>query len=160
MSSVNKAIVLGRLGADPDIRTMGSGDRVANFRLATSEKWKDSNGEKHERTEWHTVTVWNDGLVRVIEQYVKKGSQVYIEGQLQTRKWQDQNGVDRYSTEIVLKKYRGELVLLGGKNEDSDQSSSRTTADDYANASGGSYTSQTAQTSHQRPLDDEQDIPF
>lgn len=114
MSSLNKAMVIGNLGADPEIRSFQNGGKVANFRIATSEAWKDKNtGEKQERTEWHSIAVFNEGLVGVIERYVKKGSKVYVEGQLQTRKWQDQNGVDRYSTEIVLRPYNGTLVLLG-----------------------------------------------
>lgn len=113
--SLNKVQVLGNLGQDPEIRSFPNGGRVANMSIATSETWKDKNtGEKKERTEWHRVAVFIDGLVGVIEQYVKKGSKVYIEGQLETRKWQDQSGADRYSTEIVLRPYSGQLILLGG----------------------------------------------
>lgn len=113
--SLNKVQVLGNLGQDPEIRSFPNGGRVANLSIATSETWKDKNtGEKKERTEWHRVAVFVDGLVGVIEQYVKKGSKVYIEGQLETRKWQDQSGADRYSTEIVLRPYSGQLILLGG----------------------------------------------
>lgn len=116
--SVNKVILIGNVGADPEIRSLNSGDRVANIRLATSETWKDrSTGEKKERTEWHRVVVFNDGLVGVIENYVRKGSKLYVEGQIQTRKWQDQSGEDRYSTEIVLQKFGGSITLLGGKND-------------------------------------------
>lgn len=115
--SVNKVILLGHLGADPEIRTFGNGGKVANVRLATSERWRDKNtGENREKTEWHTVAIFGEGLVRVVEQYLKKGSQIYIEGKLQTRKWQDQSGNDRYSTEIVLQGFDGKLVMLGGGN--------------------------------------------
>lgn len=111
--SVNKVILIGNLGRDPEIRSFSNGGRVANMRIATSETWKDKNsGERKERTEWHTVSVMNDALVGIIEQYVKKGSKVYIEGQLETRKWQDQSGADKYSTEVVLRPYNGVLTML------------------------------------------------
>ena len=114
MSSLNKTMLIGNVGADPEIRSFQNGGKVANLRIATSETWKDKNtGEKQERTEWHTVAVFNEGLVGVIERFVKKGSKLYIEGQLQTRKWQDQSGNDRWSTEVVLKPFNGTLVLLG-----------------------------------------------
>jgi len=115
MSSVNKVILVGNLGADPEVRSMQNGSKVANLRIATSESWKDkASGERKERTEWHTVVIWNDGLVGVVERFLKKGSKVYIEGQLQTRKWQDQSGADRYSTEVVLQGYGGTLAMLDG----------------------------------------------
>ena len=115
MSSLNKVQLIGNVGADPEIRSMSSGSRVANLRIATSESWKDkSTGERKEKTEWHSVVVWNEGLVGVIERFVHKGSKLYIEGQLQTRKWQDQSGADRYSTEVVLQGYGSSLVLLDG----------------------------------------------
>lgn len=129
--SVNKAILIGNVGADPDIRSFDGGGKVANFSLATSESWKDRNtGEKRERTEWHRIVVWNEGLVGVVQQYVKKGDKLYIEGEIQTRKWQDQSGQDRYSTEIVLTGYSGKLVLLGqagggGKASDPNGNSTR-----------------------------------
>jgi single-strand DNA-binding protein len=114
--SVNKVILVGNLGRDPEIRTLGSGDRVANLRLATSESWRDrASGERKERTEWHQVVIFNENLVKVAESYLKKGSTVYIEGALQTRKWTDQQGVEKYSTEVVLQKFRGELTMLGGR---------------------------------------------
>lgn len=114
--SVNKVILIGNLGADPEVRSFQNGGKVANMRIATSETWKDKNsGEKKERTEWHTVAVFAEGLVRIVEQYLSKGSKVYIEGQLETRKWQDQSGADRYSTEIVLRPYAGTLVMLSGQ---------------------------------------------
>ena len=120
--SVNKVILVGNLGAEPEIRTLNSGDRVANLRLATSESWKDkSSGERKERTEWHSVVIFNDSLVKVAENYLRKGSTVYLEGSLQTRKWTDQSGADRYSTEVVLQKFRGELTMLGGKSADADR---------------------------------------
>jgi len=114
--SVNKVILIGNLGADPEVRSFQNGGKVANMRIATSETWKDKNsGEKKERTEWHTVAVFAEGLVRIVEQYLSKGSKVYIEGKLETRKWQDQSGADRYSTEIVLRPYAGTLVMLSGQ---------------------------------------------
>ncbi|EJF80939.1 single-stranded DNA-binding protein [Bartonella doshiae] len=114
--SLNKVILIGNLGADPEVRRLNSGDQVANLRIATSESWRDRNtNERKERTEWHNIVIFNENLVKVAEQYLKKGSKIYIEGQLQTRKWQDQNGNDRYTTEIVLQKYRGELQMLDGR---------------------------------------------
>ena len=111
--SVNKVILIGNLGADPEIRRTQDGRPVANLRLATSESWRDkATGERKEKTEWHRVVIFNENLCRIAEQYLKKGSKVYIEGQLQTRKWQDQSGQDRYSTEVVLQGFRGELTLL------------------------------------------------
>jgi len=111
--SVNKVILVGNLGADPEIRRTQDGRPVANLRLATSESWKDkTTGERREKTEWHRVVIFNENLCRIAEQYLKKGSKVFIEGQLQTRKWQDQAGQDRYSTEVVLQGFRGELTLL------------------------------------------------
>jgi single-strand DNA-binding protein len=116
--SVNKVILVGNLGADPEIRRLNSGDPVVNFRIATSESWRDKNsGERKEKTEWHNVVVFNDNLAKVAEQYLKKGMKVYIEGQLQTRKWQDQTGNDRYTTEIVLQKFRGELQMLDARGQ-------------------------------------------
>lgn len=114
--SVNKVILVGNLGQDPEIRTFPSGGKVANLRIATSETWKDRNtGERRERTEWHTVAIYSEPLVRVAEQYLKKGSKVYVEGQLETRKWQDQSGNDRYSTEVALRPFRSELHMLDGR---------------------------------------------
>jgi single-strand DNA-binding protein len=114
--SVNKVILIGNLGADPEIRTFQNGGKIANLRIATSETWKDRNtGERKERTEWHTVVIHSEPLVRVAEQYLKKGSKIYVEGQLETRKWQDQSGADRYSTEVALRPYRSELTMLEGR---------------------------------------------
>jgi len=118
MASVNKVILIGNLGADPEIRSLGSGDRVANLRIATSETWRDrTSGERKERTEWHRVVIFNDNLVKVAENYLRKGSTVYIEGAIQTRKWTDQSGVEKYSTEIVLQKFRGELQMLDARGQ-------------------------------------------
>ncbi len=115
--SVNKVILIGNLGADPEVRTFQNGGKVCNLRIATSESWKDKNtGERREKTEWHTVAIFSEGLVRVCEQYLRKGSKVYIEGALQTRKWQDQSGNDRYSTEVVLSGFNGTLVMLDGRS--------------------------------------------
>ena len=119
--SVNKVILVGNLGADPEIRRLNSGDPVVNLRIATSETWRDRNsGERQERTEWHRVVIFNDNLAKVAEQYLKKGMKVYVEGQLQTRKWQDQSGQERYSTEIVLQKFRGELQMLDARGQGSE----------------------------------------
>ncbi len=116
--SVNKVILIGNLGRDPEVRTFGNGGKVCNLRIATSENWKDKNtGERREKTEWHSVAIFNDGLVRIAEQYLKKGSKVYIEGALQTRKYQAQDGSDRYSTEVVLQGFGGTLTMLDGRSE-------------------------------------------
>jgi single-strand DNA-binding protein len=124
--SVNKVILVGNLGRDPEVRRLGSGDPVVNLRIATSETWKDkASGERKEKTEWHSVVIFNENLARVAEQYLKKGSKVYLEGQLQTRKWTDQQGVEKYSTEVVLQRFRGELTILdsrgGGGSEFGDE---------------------------------------
>ena len=125
--SVNKVILIGNLGADPEVRSFQNGGKVCNLRIATSETWKDKNtGERREKTEWHTVAIFQEGLVRIAEQYLKKGSKVYIEGKLQTRKWQDQSGADRYSTEVVLTGFDGTLTMLDGRS-------------DNAGGGGGSY---------------------
>ena len=114
--SVNKVIIIGNLGRDPEVRSFSNGGKVCNLRIATSENWRDKNsGERRERTEWHSVAIFNENLVRLAEQYLRKGSKVYIEGQLETRKWQDQSGQDRYSTEVVLRPYKGEMTFLDGK---------------------------------------------
>ena len=145
MASLNRACILGNLGADPEVRTFDNGGKVCNLRIATSETWKDKNtGEKKEKTEWHTVAIFSEGLVGVAERYLKKGSKVYIEGKLQTRKWQDQSGNDRYSTEIVLQGFDSKLVMLGG-NEGGGQS-------------GGGYGGQSQDSQSGNVPDDE--IPF
>lgn len=116
--SVNKVIIVGNLGRDPEVRSFPNGGKVVNLRVATSETWKDRNtGERKERTEWHSVAIFNENLGRIAEQYLRKGSTVYLEGALETRKWQDQSGQDRYTTEIVLRAFRGELTLLGGRGD-------------------------------------------
>ncbi|MGG5808489.1 single-stranded DNA-binding protein [Falsiroseomonas sp. CW058] len=115
MAGVNKVILVGRLGRDPEVRNFQNGGRVVNLRLATSERYKDREGNMQERTEWHSVAIFNEKLGEIAEKYLRKGSEVYLEGQLETRKWQDQSGQDRYTTEIVLRQYRGEIALLGGR---------------------------------------------
>jgi single-strand DNA-binding protein len=135
--SVNKVILVGNLGRDPEVRRTGNGDPIVNLRIATSETWRDKqSGERRERTEWHSIVIFNEALGRIAEQYLKKGSKIYIEGQLQTRKWQDQSGADRYSTEVVLQRYRGELTILdsrggGGGGGDRDE------GDGYGRGGGG-----------------------
>ncbi|MEO1732754.1 MAG: single-stranded DNA-binding protein [Pseudomonadota bacterium] len=131
--SVNKVILIGNLGRDPEVRTFQNGGKVCNLRIATSETWKDRNtGERRERTEWHSVAIFSEPLARVAEQYLRKGSKVYIEGQLETRKWQDQSGQDRYSTEVVLRPYTSTLTMLDGRG-DSDGGGS------YGGQAGGGY---------------------
>ena len=116
--SVNKVILLGNLGRDPEVRSTQDGMKIVNLNIATSERWKDRNsGEQRERTEWHRVVIFNENLARIAEQYLRKGNTVYLEGQLQTRKWTDQQGVEKYTTEVVLQRYRGDLTLLGSRNE-------------------------------------------
>ena len=131
--SLNKVLLIGRLGADPEIKQMINGKSVARLSLATSQSWKDKNtGEKKEKTEWHRVVVFNEGLVNVVQQYLKKGAQVYIEGQLSTRKWKDeQTGQDKYSTEIILQGYNSTLTMLGGSNSNNNLSSSPTKNNDF-----------------------------
>ena len=116
--SLNKVCLLGNLGRDPEIRTMQNGKKVANFSIATSERWRGNDGNQQERTEWHRIVVFSEGLVGVIERYVKKGSKLYIEGALQTRKWQDQQGQDRYSTEVTLQNFNSKLIMLDGRSND------------------------------------------
>jgi single-strand DNA-binding protein len=115
--SVNKVIIVGNLGRDPEVRSFPNGGKVVNLNIATSETWRDkASGERKERTEWHRVAIFNEALGKIAEQYLKKGSTVYLEGQLETRKWQDQSGAERYTTEVVLRQFRGELTLLGGRD--------------------------------------------
>ena len=164
--SVNKVILIGNLGRDPEVRNFPNGGKVCNLRIATSENWKDRNtGERREKTEWHSVAIFSEPLVRVAEQYLRKGSKIYIEGQLETRKWQDQSGADRYSTEVVLRPYRSELTMLDGR---SDNTSASTGYGSIGNEDMGSYDSSAPavddyspaqrQPSPSRDLDDE--IPF
>ncbi len=135
--SVNKVILVGNLGADPEIRRLQSGEPVANLRIATSESWRDrQSGERKDKTEWHSIVIFNENLAKVAEQYLKKGAKVYVEGQLQTRKWTDQQGNDKYTTEIVLQKFRGELQMLDSRGE-GQQSQSRQSEQTYAQQSAG-----------------------
>ena len=164
MGSVNKVILVGNLGRDPETRRLGNGDPVVNLRIATSETWRDKqSGERREKTEWHSVVIFNEGLCRVAEQYLKKGAKVYIEGQLQTRKWQDKDGQDRYTTEVVLQGFNSVLTMLdgrsggGGMSEDSSDSYSAP-----SNGDGGGRRAPAAAKgggkSFDKALDDE--IPF
>lgn len=155
--SVNKVILVGNLGADPEIRRLNSGDPVVNLRIATSESWRDKNsGERKEKTEWHNVVIFNEDIAKVAEQYLKKGMKVYIEGSMQTRKWQDQHGGDRYTTEVVLQKFRGELQMLtsgGGERPPAPNGQ-----DDYGRQSGARDSGGQGSGNSGRDLDDE--IPF
>ena len=140
--SINKVILIGNLGKDPEVRRLNSGDQVVSFPVATSETWRDKNsGERKERTEWHNVVIFNENLGKVAEQYCKKGTKVYLEGQLQTRKWQDQSGNDRYTTEVVLQRFRGELQLLdsrgGGEGRDSFPDEGGARPSNFNRAAGG-----------------------
>ena len=138
--SVNKVILIGNLGADPEVRRTGSGDPVVNLRIATSENWRDkATGERREKTEWHTVVIFNENIAKVAENYLRKGSKVYIEGQLQTRKWQDRDGNDRYSTEVVVQRYRGELTMLEGRGEGGGASGGGGGRGGYDEERGGGY---------------------
>lgn len=158
--SVNKVILIGNLGKDPEVRRLNSGDPVVNLRVATTESWRDKQtGERKEKTEWHNVVIFNENIAKVAEQYLKKGSSVYIEGQLQTRKWTDQSGAEKYTTEVVLQKYRGELTMLGGKG---DGGGSRSYDDDgggsVSSRAGNKRVSDGPRESFSQDLDDE--IPF
>ena len=156
--SVNKVIIVGNLGRDPEVRTFQNGGKVCNLRIATSENWKDRNtGERKERTEWHSVAIFSEPLARIAEQYLKKGSKVYIEGQLETRKWQDQSGNDRYSTEVVLRPYRGELTLLDSRGDNQGGGGGGGYEDGNDGYGGGGGGGQSAPPASQE-LDDE--IPF
>jgi single-strand DNA-binding protein len=152
--SVNKVILIGNCGADPEVRRTQDGRAIVNLRLATSDQWRDKNtGEKREKSEWHSIVVFNEGLAKIAEQYVKKGSKLYIEGALQTRKWQDQSGNDRYSTEVVLNGFNCAMTLLDSFKSQEDRSGG-----DYGGASGResrSPSQQAARTSHQAPYQSE-----
>jgi single-strand DNA-binding protein len=159
--SVNKVILIGNLGRDPEVRRLNSGEPVVNLRIATSESWRDkASGERKEKTEWHNVVIFNEQLAKVAEQYLKKGSTVYIEGQLQTRKWTDQSGAEKYTTEVVLQRFRGELTMLGGRGD----GGGRSYEDDGGSFSGGGggggkkRVSDGPRESFNQDLDDE--IPF
>jgi len=159
MAGVNKVILVGNLGADPEARSLNNGGEVVNMRIATSESWKDKDGNRQERTEWHNVVIFNENLGRVAKSYLRKGSKVYVEGQIQTRKWQDQSGNDRYTTEIVLQRFRGELVLLDSREGGSGGGSFG--GDDYGSSSfgGGSKPQSRPQpAAFDTDLDD--DVPF
>jgi single-strand DNA-binding protein len=159
--SVNKVILVGNLGADPEARSLNNGGEVVNMRVATSESWKDRDGNRQERTEWHNVVIFNENLGRVAKSYLKKGSKVYLEGQIQTRKWQDQSGNDKYTTEVVLQRFRGELVLLDARGEGGGGGFG---GDDYGSSSGGFGGGGSKPQSRPQPaafdtdLDD--DVPF
>lgn len=156
--SVNKVILVGNVGKDPEVRFLNDGGKVASFSVATSESWKDRNtGERKDRTEWHKVVVFNDRLVDVIERYVKKGAKLYLEGQLQTRKWTDQQGQEKYTTEVVLTKFKGELAMLDGRTSDSSDFRSESPAlSDQTSSQGFSSGAPSFSSTHS--VDDE--IPF
>ncbi|CAH1671800.1 single-stranded DNA-binding protein [Chelatococcus asaccharovorans] len=161
-ASVNKVILIGNLGRDPEIRRNQAGEPIANLRIATSETWKDkATGDRKERTEWHTVVIFNEALAKVAEQYLRKGAKVYIEGQLQTRKWTDKDGIERYTTEVVLQRFRGELTMLESQRngpppaDDPDQYGTTSTRDSSA---GGNAYADRKTGKYAADLDD--DIPF
>ena len=161
--SVNKVILVGNLGADPESRSLNNGGEVVNMRIATSENWKDRDGNRQERTEWHNVVIFNENLGRVAKSYLRKGSKVYLEGQIQTRKWTDNNGNDRYTTEVVLQRFRGELVLLdraeGGGGGGGGRGGDYADQDFGGGSSGGSSRTQSRpQPAFDTDLDD--DVPF
>jgi single-strand DNA-binding protein len=163
MAGVNKVILVGNLGADPDSRSLNNGGEVVNMRIATSEQWKDRDGNRQERTEWHNVVIFNENLGRVAKNYLRKGSKVYLEGQLQTRKWTDQNGNDKYTTEVVLQRFRGELVLLdsreGGSGGSFGGGGGGSYGDDFGGGGGSSKPQQRPQpAAFDTDLDD--DVPF
>jgi single-strand DNA-binding protein len=140
--SLNKVMLIGNLGADPEIRTFQNGGKVCNLRIATSERWRDKNtGENREKTEWHTVAIFSEGLVRVCEQYLKKGSKVFVEGALQTRKWQDQSGNDRYSTEVVIQGFGGTLTMLDGRSAGDNAGGGQSGGYSSGGGQGGGYAS-------------------
>jgi single-strand DNA-binding protein len=167
MAGVNKVILVGNLGDDPEARSLNNGGEVVNLRVATSENWKDRDGNRQERTEWHRVVIFNENLGKVAKSYLKKGSKVYLEGQIQTRKWTDQSGADRYSTEIVLQRFRGELVLLdsrgqggggGGFGGGEDYGDSYGGNSDFGGSSAPRQQQRPAPASFDTDLDD--DVPF
>jgi single-strand DNA-binding protein len=162
MAGVNKVILVGNLGADPEARSLNNGGEVVNMRVATSEQWKDRDGNRQERTEWHNVVIFNENLGRVAKSYLKKGSKVYLEGQIQTRKWTDQTGNDRYTTEVVLQKFRGELVLLdsrdGGGGGGRGAFSEDFGGDDFGGGAPAKTQSRPQPAAFDTDLDD--DVPF
>lgn len=164
MAGVNKVILVGNLGDDPEARSLNNGGEVVNLRVATSETWKDKDGNRQERTEWHRVVIFNENLGRVAKSYLRKGSKVYLEGQIQTRKWTDNNGQDKYSTEVVLQRFRGELVLLdakgsgGGGGGDNDYGDSFGGGQSSGGYGGGNRPQQRPAPAFDSDLDD--DVPF
>lgn len=164
--SVNKVTLLGRLGQDPEVVSTSGDSKIVKLSLATSERWKDRNsGEQRERTEWHRVVIFNENLGRIAEQYLRKGAMVYLEGQIQTRKWQDQNGQDKYTTEVVLQRYRGELTMVGGRNDGASMdgggySMPSSGGDSYGGGGASSGGSQPPSAPPMRGNDLDDDIPF
>ncbi|MEM1391012.1 MAG: single-stranded DNA-binding protein [Pseudomonadota bacterium] len=160
--SVNKVILVGNVGQDPEVRQFQNGGQVCNLSIATSENWKDRNtGERREKTEWHRVAIFNEGLVRIVQQYVKKGSKLYIEGQLETRKWQDQNGQDKYTTEVVLRNYTGNLTMLDSRNSDGGgRSMSYDQSGGYGGGGGGGGPRQMDGPAQDFSQDFDDEIPF
>jgi len=162
--SVNKVILVGNLGADPEVRNLPSGGKVVNLSVATSESWRDRNsGERKERTEWHRVVIFSEGLTKVAEQYLRKGSKVYIEGQLQTRKWQDQNGQDKYSTEVVLQGFNSNLTMLDGRGDGEGQGSGFSAPRESQGFGGGGNRNEGRRPASTAPAFDggmDDDIPF
>ncbi len=158
--SVNKVTLIGNLGQDPEIRTFQNGGRCANLTIATSESWKDkATGERKEKTEWHRVVIFNEGLVKITESYLKKGSKVYLEGQLETRKWTDQSGQDKYTTEVVLRPFRGELTMLDSRNSGGASGFQDNNTGGYGE--GAPAAQQAASTPSAAPVDEmEDEIPF
>ena len=162
MAGVNKVTLVGNLGADPEARSLNSGGEVVNMRVATSESWKDRDGNRQERTEWHNVVIFNENLGRVAKSYLRKGSKVYLEGQLQTRKWQDQSGNDKYTTEVVLQRFRGELVLLDSREGGGGGGASRDFGDESSGGgqSGGGNRAQSRPQPAAFDTDLDDDVPF
>lgn len=156
--SLNKVTLIGNLGADPEIKSLTSGSQVANLRLATTEKWRDKNsGERKEKTEWHRIVIWSEGLVKIADQYLRKGSKLYLEGKIETRKWTDQAGVEKYSTEIVLKGFDAKLIMLDVRNGGGD----RDGGDDFGSHDGGSSRpARSGGGGRSRNSDMDDDIPF
>src|SRR5438270_10499795 len=157
MAGVNKVILVGNLGADPEARSLNNGGEVVNIRVATSEQWKDRDGNRQERTEWHNVVIFNENLGRVAKNYLRKGSKVYLEGQLQTRKWTDQSGNDKYTTEIVLQKFRGELVLLDSAGGGAGRGAF---SDDFGDPGSAPARTQSRSTPAAFVTDIDEDVPF
>lgn len=165
--SINKVILVGNLGRDPEVRHTNSGSKIVNLSIATSDSWKDKQtGERREKTEWHRVVIFNPGLAEVAERYLKKGSKVYLEGQLQTRKWQDQSGQDKYSTEVVLQNFKGELVMLDSRGGDGFSGGGYQSQNNFGSSAtasggfGGSSNSQESSGWDAAPADLDDDIPF